>query len=150
MYCDFKSSRTYTIKDIEKQDREDTNKHTGELSTSGPDAMRFHTPPTDNGRNARGSQAMAPSIESHLAATILSKDSPMSTGLNEPFKFLNVSSKNVNVVKLKGSDDEILRIHGHVNFCRVEIYCWLTITVVKYMYCKKEGRIIELYCFTKV
>ena len=69
--------------------------------------MGLHIPPTDDGR---GSQATAPSIESHLAAT--SEDSPMSTGLNEPFKFLNVSFKNVNVVKLKGSDDERLRIHG--------------------------------------
>ena len=100
---------TYTIKDIEKQNREDSNKHTGELSASGPEAMGLHTPPTDD---ARGSQATAPSIESHLAATNLSEDSSMSTGLNDPFKFLNVSFKNVNVVKLKGSDDERLRIHG--------------------------------------
>ena len=71
--------------------------------------MGLHNPPTDD---ARGSQATAPSIESHLAATNLSEDSSMSTGLNEPFKFLNVSFKNVNVVKLKGSDDERLRIHG--------------------------------------
>ena len=111
----FKKLQGHTLKDIEKQDRDDKNKHTGpasddsELSASGPEDMGLHTPPTDD---ARGSQATAPSIESHLAATNIGEDSPMSTGLNEPFKFLNVSFKNVNVIKLKGSDDERLRIHG--------------------------------------
>ena len=111
----FKKLRGHVIVDVkEPGQNEDKSKHTGpsladsKLQTSGPETSGLQTPPSDVSRNDRGLHASAPATESHLSAK--SEDSPMSTGPSWPFNILNMSLKAFNIVNMKVSDDDSVRI----------------------------------------
>lgn len=112
----FKKLREHILTDVEKQKYSvDKGSHTcpapadSKLKTCSPETTVLQTPPADESRNDKGLQASAPATESNLSAR--SEESPMSTSPKGSFNILNMSLKALNVVTLKMSDDDRVRIH---------------------------------------
>lgn len=113
----FKKLREHTVLDIQERKQQGMNsKHTGPslgnniLVTGCEEATELHAQPSDGSRASRVLDSTVPSLDTLTLTEPQHATSP--TNQSDLFSIINTSFQSVQVVNMKSSEEESMRIHG--------------------------------------
>ena len=132
----FKKLREHPISKVEESTQQDTkSRHTESsltkdiLNTDAPATTELYTPSSNS--NPGGKVLYPPSKPLNVHTTAESRETASLANVREPFSILALSLHSVNVIKLKSSEEDSMRVHG-CYICQGESYYWLTCTNERY------------------